>query len=236
MGGIDCKITSELSDFILEPLDEFSVGVIPSRPYNKSRTRGKLCLMNLTMRAHIYRQGQLVATAMPATEAGIPKASVRQVGTEGSPEVPTHIKGLLEDIQINAPPDVRNEAVRLITQYSDVFAVRDLDKGEFTAIEQQLQALESQGRKRKDGKCKRYEYCVCKTITPMGRMVQCDQCKDWFLSVPHLRVGPRGVTQGQRGFLYRRVTEIHLVSLAGLAENVNITLMLDKQLRDAPVP
>uniref|UniRef100_K1REW0 Nattectin n=1 Tax=Magallana gigas TaxID=29159 RepID=K1REW0_MAGGI len=39
VGGIDCKITSELPDVILEPLDEFSVGVIPSRPYNKSGTR-----------------------------------------------------------------------------------------------------------------------------------------------------------------------------------------------------
>lgn len=66
------------------------------------------------------------------------EASVRQVGTEGSSEVPTHIKGLLEDIQINDPPDVRNEAARLIAQYSDVFAVSDLDKAEFTAIEQQL--------------------------------------------------------------------------------------------------
>lgn len=45
---------------------------------------------------------------------------------------------------------------------------------------QQLQASGSQGRKRRGGKRKRYEYCVCKTKTPVGLMVQCDQCKDWF--------------------------------------------------------
>lgn len=125
VGVIDCEITDEIPDFILEPLDEFPVGVIPSRSFNKSGTRGKLCLMNLTQRAHIFRQGQPLATATPATEAGIPKSSVRQVGTEGSSEVPAHIKGLLEDIRVNAPPDVREEAVRLITLYSDVFAVSD---------------------------------------------------------------------------------------------------------------
>lgn len=45
---------------------------------------------------------------------------------------------------------------------------------------QQLQVPEGQGRKRRGGKGKRYKYCVCKTQTPVGLMVQCDQCKDWF--------------------------------------------------------
>lgn len=180
LGVIDCKITNEISDFILEPLDEFPLRVIPSRSFNKSGTRGKLCLINLTLSAHIFRQGQRLATATPATEAATHKASVRQVGTEGFPEVPGHIKGLLEDIWVNAPPDVREEAMRLITQYSHVFTVSDLDLGEFTAIEHQLQAPKSQGRKRRDGKRKRYKYCVCKTRTPVGLMVQCDKCKDWF--------------------------------------------------------
>lgn len=167
MGVIDCKITNEISDFILEPLGEFPVGVIPSRSFNKSGTRGKLCLINLTQSAHIFRQGQRLATATHATEAETHKASVRQVGTEGSPEVPGHIKGLLEDIWVNAPPDVREEAMRLITQYSHIFTVSDLDLGEFKAIEHQLQAPKSQGRKRWDGKRKRYKYCVCKTELPL---------------------------------------------------------------------
>lgn len=89
---------------------------------------------------------------------------MRQVRTESS-EIPTHIKELLD------------ESVRLITQYSDVFAVCDVDLGEFTAIEHQIQAPKSQGRKRRGGKRKRYKYCVCKTKTPVGLM---EQCKDWF--------------------------------------------------------
>lgn len=66
-----------------------------------------------------------------------------QVGTESPSEVPTHIKGLLDDIRINAPPGVRDEAVQLITQYSDVFAVSDLDLGEFTAIEHYIETGEA---------------------------------------------------------------------------------------------
>lgn len=97
--------------------------VIPSRSFNKSGTRDKLCLINLTPKAHFFRQGQPLATAAPATEVGILEASVRQVRTESSSEIPTHIKELLD------------ESVRLITQYSDVFAICDVDLGEFTAIE-----------------------------------------------------------------------------------------------------
>lgn len=40
----------------------------------------KFCLMILMQKAHIFRPGQPLATATPTTEAGIPKASVRQVG------------------------------------------------------------------------------------------------------------------------------------------------------------
>lgn len=96
---INWETTDEISDFILELLDEFSIGVIPSRSFNKSGTSGKLCLINHT--TGLAWQG--LATAAPATEAGIPKASVRQVGTESPSKVPKHIKRLLDDIWINAP-------------------------------------------------------------------------------------------------------------------------------------
>lgn len=55
VGVIDCKITGEMLDFMLQPIHEFPVGVIPSRSLNKSGTKGMLCLMNLTQ-AHIFRQ------------------------------------------------------------------------------------------------------------------------------------------------------------------------------------
>lgn len=64
---------------------------------------------------------------------------MRKVETQGSSEVPIHIKGLLDNIRINVPPDARDEAVLLISQYSDVFAVSDLDLGKFTAIEHQIE-------------------------------------------------------------------------------------------------
>ncbi|XP_052681414.1 uncharacterized protein LOC128162302 [Crassostrea angulata] len=138
---IDCGITDEILEFILEPLDKFSVWVISSRSFNKSETRGELWLMNLTPRAHIFRQGQPFATAALATEVGIPEASVRQIRTESSSKVPSHIEGILDDIRINALPG--DEAVGLITQYSDVFAVCDLDLGEFAAIEHHIETGEA---------------------------------------------------------------------------------------------
>lgn len=59
---IVCEKTDEISDFILEPLVEFPEGVIPSS-FNKSGTRSKLYLVNVTPREHIFRQDQPLATA-----------------------------------------------------------------------------------------------------------------------------------------------------------------------------
>ena len=52
----------------------------------------------------------------------IPEAFVRHVGEEGSSKVPLQIKGLLNDIWVKVMSDVHDEALRLITQYSDTFA------------------------------------------------------------------------------------------------------------------
>lgn len=55
---------------------------------------------------------------------------------------------------------------------------------------------------------------------------------------PHLRADHRKITPGQIGYLYRRVTEIHQVSLAGLAglaEKVNFNALFAQQLRDTAV-
>lgn len=76
-----------------------------------------------------------MANAATANEADIPKASVRQVRRESPSEVPTHVNGLLDDIRINAPPDVRDEAV----WHSHIFTVSELDLGEFTAIEHHIE-------------------------------------------------------------------------------------------------
>lgn len=69
---------------------------------------------------------------------------MRQIRTESSSEIPTHIKGVLDDIRINVPPDMRDEAVPLITKYSDLFAVSDLDLGDLTVIEHHIETGEAQ--------------------------------------------------------------------------------------------
>jgi hypothetical protein len=40
----------------------------------------------------------------------------------------------VEDVSKHAPPDVRDEAVKLLIEYADVFATHDLDLGNFTAL------------------------------------------------------------------------------------------------------
>ena len=67
-----------------------------------------------------------------------PKASVREVTTT-TPRIPEHVRPLLEDIDRNAPPEVAQQAIDLIVDYSDVFATSDMDLGEFTAIEHRIE-------------------------------------------------------------------------------------------------
>ena len=49
-----------------------------------------------------------------------------------------HIRWLLEDVREHAAPDVRDEAVRLLTEFADVFATSDFDLGSFDALEHQI--------------------------------------------------------------------------------------------------
>lgn len=116
-----------------------TVGWTLSRSFNYSGTRVN-CASWTSCRRHIFfGRGLPLATAMLATESGISKAFVKQVRVKGSSEVPSHMKGLLDDIRNNAPPEVRHEVVRLITQFSDVFTVCDLKQGEFAVIEHQIE-------------------------------------------------------------------------------------------------
>ncbi|XP_062613888.1 uncharacterized protein LOC134275637 [Saccostrea cucullata] len=139
VGVIDCNIEKELPDFILEPTNNFPVGVSPSRTFNQTGNKGKLCLINMTPRSHIFRAGEPLATALPAHEVGQPSTSVRQVSSEGQIESQSHIQTLLEDIRTHAPPEVREEALQLINEYADVFATSDLDLGNFDALEHRIE-------------------------------------------------------------------------------------------------
>lgn len=51
---IDCKIIGNISDFMLEPIDKFPVGVIPSRSFEILDQGGKLrTLCRIIMRANV---------------------------------------------------------------------------------------------------------------------------------------------------------------------------------------
>ena len=75
----------------------------------------------------MFKAGQELASADLASEVEREPVTVREVvvGENSAPE--QHIKGLLEDVHEHAPPDVRDEVVRLLTNFADVFATSDLD-------------------------------------------------------------------------------------------------------------
>lgn len=116
------KLFARCLTFCFEPIYECPVVLIPSRTFNNSGTRGKLFPVNESHAEVTYfSAGPVFNNCDACDRIGYLKASVRQVGAEGSSEVPPHIKGLLDVIRINAPPDVREETVLLITQYSDIY-------------------------------------------------------------------------------------------------------------------
>lgn len=115
-GVIDCTVQGDLTDFILEPVDKFPPGVLPSRSINPAGKNGKICLINMTSQSHVFKAGQQVAVATPVTEVCSPSVNVRQVGFKRSADVPPHIQPILEDVRTHAPPDVREEAERLLME------------------------------------------------------------------------------------------------------------------------
>ena len=53
-GVVECAVSKELPDFILEPVDNSPLGVLPARSFNKSGKSGKLCLIYMTQRSHVF--------------------------------------------------------------------------------------------------------------------------------------------------------------------------------------
>ena len=134
VGVVELSVSREL----LEPVDNFPSSVLPARSFNKSGKSGKLCLINMTQRSHVFKAGQELAAATVASEVESKPFTVRGVETGENSEAKQHIRGLLEDVREHAPPDVRDEAVRLVTEFADVFATSDLDLGSFDALEHQI--------------------------------------------------------------------------------------------------
>ena len=55
MGVVECAVSKELPDFILEPVDNSPLGVLPACSFNKSVKWG---LTNMTQRIHVFKAGQ----------------------------------------------------------------------------------------------------------------------------------------------------------------------------------
>ena len=113
VGIVECAVLEELPDL---SLNRWMTGVLPARSFNKSGKSGKLCLINMTQRSHVFKAGQELAAASVASKVEIRPVTVRKVAEKKkNAETKQHIRGLLEDIRKHAPPDVRDEAVRLLT-------------------------------------------------------------------------------------------------------------------------
>lgn len=84
--------------------------------------------MNMTDRSHIVKIGSVVGKATPACAFKNSEASMRQVSPEGQIDC-ENVSLLIRDLKETAPAEVRQEAVKLVTTFEDIFAVNDLDLG-----------------------------------------------------------------------------------------------------------
>lgn len=115
---IECDLANEMPDFIIEPANVFPMGIVASRTYNASGIRGKLCVIIMTDRSHIVKTGSVVGKATAACAVKNSEASVRMVSTEGQKDY-EHVSSLIRDLKENAPAEVRQEAVSLVTEFAD---------------------------------------------------------------------------------------------------------------------
>lgn len=103
---IECSLNSEMPDFIIEPANDFPSGILASRTYNASVKAGKLCVMSMTDRSHIVKTGSVVGEAMYAHALPERDFSLRRVTVEKQKSY-DHVKSLLQDLEENAPTEIR---------------------------------------------------------------------------------------------------------------------------------
>ena len=72
----------------------------------------------MTQQSDEYKAGQELAAATVASEVESKPFTVRRVESGENADANQHIWGLLEDVREHAPTDVRDEAVRLLTECS----------------------------------------------------------------------------------------------------------------------
>lgn len=133
----ECRLNSEMPDFIIEPDYDFPSGIIASRIYNASVKAGKLCVMSMTDRSHIVKTGSVVGEAMYAHALPERDFSLRRVSVEKQKNY-DHVKSLLQDLEENDQPVIRTEAKDLVKEFSGIFAYSDLDLGTFSEIEHSI--------------------------------------------------------------------------------------------------
>lgn len=131
---IDYSLNSEMPDFIIELANDFPSGILASRTYNASVKAGKLCVMSMTDRSHIVKTGSVVGEAMYAHALPERDFSLRRVTVEKQKSY-DHVKSLLQDLEENAPTEIRTEAKDLVKEFPDIFVYSDLDLGNFSEIE-----------------------------------------------------------------------------------------------------
>ncbi|XP_061180635.1 uncharacterized protein LOC133189248 [Saccostrea echinata] len=134
---IECALTSDMPEFMLEPASIFPPGIVASRTYNAAGNKAKLRILNLTDRSHIIKTGTKVGEAVPAMSVKSTEPTVRRVSAEGETSY-KHIAPLLDQLGKGAPVEVKSQAVELVKEFADVFAVDDLDLGKFSEMEHRI--------------------------------------------------------------------------------------------------
>lgn len=97
----------------------------------------ELCVLNLTDRSYIIKTGTKEGETVPAVSVERTDPKVRRVSVEGG-NTCQHKAPLLEQVGKSAPVEVRSEALELVKEFADVFAVDDLDLGNFSKIEHRI--------------------------------------------------------------------------------------------------
>ena len=113
----------------------------------------------MTKLNHVFKARQELAAATAASEVESKSFTGRRVETGENADAKQHVGGLLEDVREHAPPDVRDEAVRLLTEFADVFATSDLDLRSVDALEHPIDTGDARPvkqRKRRRGKRKAF--------------------------------------------------------------------------------
>ena len=52
---VECAVSKELPDFILDQFNKSPLGVLHARSFNRSWKSGKICIINMTQRGSVFK-------------------------------------------------------------------------------------------------------------------------------------------------------------------------------------